>query len=154
MNKEQISLPISEFKLPWVTKGIFSDHYILERLSKSTLWPKEEDAEPIWTFCRNLWEKRYIGLAKGNEELTKKELLEPVLERLRFPFLIATPMPASEQQREPDYLLLQDENTKEEIFSKDKLTKYSAAATLLEAKMVNHALSAPSKSQTTRRLCR
>ena len=151
MNKEQISLDIPESKLPWVTKGIFSDHYILDHLSKSTLWPKNEDAEPIWNFCKKLWEKRYIGLAKGNEELTKKELLEPVLEMLKFPFLIATPLPVSEHQREPDYLLLPDENAKEKIFGKDKLIKYSAAATLLEAKMVNHALSAPSKSRTARK---
>ncbi len=151
MNKEQISLDIPESKLPWVTKGIFSDHYILDRLPDSHLWPKEKDAEPIWTFCRELWGKRYIGLARGSEELTKKELLEPVLERLKFPFLPKARLPISVQQQEPDYLLLPDEETKDKIFDKDRLTKYSAAVTLIEAKMVKHPLSAPSKSRAARR---
>ncbi len=151
MNREQISLAIPEYQLPWTTKGIFSDHYILDRLSESTIWPKNEDAEPIWNFCKNLWEKRHVGLARGNEELTKKELLEPVLERLGFPFLPQSRLPISERQQEPDYLLLPDEETKDEIFDKDRLTQYSAAVTLLEAKKVNHPLSAPSKSRTTRR---
>lgn len=151
MNREQLNLSLPEPQLPWATKGIFSDHYILDRLSESTLWPNIENAETIWNFCKNLWEKRHVGLARGNEELTKKELLEPVLERLGFPFLPKSRLPISEQQQEPDYLLLPDEETKDEIFDKDRLTQYSAAVTLLEAKKVNHPLSAPSKSRTTKR---
>ena len=147
-NPSQAKLPLPEFQNVWETKGIFSEHYIRTRLKNSMLWPKEEEVKPIWEFCANLWKKRFIGLARGNEAFTREEFLNKVLVKLGFAYLPNTRLPIGKRQQEPDYLLFADEVRKDEVFEKSKLGQYAAAISILEAKKVNHPLSAVSRHET------
>ncbi|MBC8400719.1 MAG: N-6 DNA methylase [Candidatus Marinimicrobia bacterium] len=144
----QAHLPIPEFHSPWETKCIFSDHYLKTRLKDSILWPQDENVGQIWQFCKDLWDRRYIGLAKGNEALTCQELIEPILKQFGFAFLPNTRLPIGKRQQEPDYVLFADEKTKDSVFEKGKLEQYAAAISLVEVKKVNHPLGAVSETET------
>ena len=148
VNPDQIDLPITEFQSLWETKGIFSDHYLRTRLKESAIWPKEESVKPIWLFCKELWEKKHFGLAKGNEPLTCREFIEPVIRKLGYAFLPNTRLPVGKRQQEPDYILFSDEKTKDSVFELGRMAQYEAAISLLEAKKVNHPLDAVSKKET------
>ncbi len=144
-DSKQIDLPLPEYQNPWETKGIFSEHYIRTRLQGSKLWPQEEKVKSLWELSSNLWNKLHIALGRGNEELTKREFLEPILNKLGFACLPESGLPSGGT---PDYLLFADEATKESVLAEDKATRCSAAISLLEAKKVNHPLDAASKQET------
>lgn len=130
----------------WETKGLFSDHYLRSRLKESDLWPDREEVKPFWEYCKNLWEKKRIGLGRGKEALTEQELLEPVMTKLGFTFLPKTSIPG--ERKEPDYLLFVDEAAKDSVFEKSTLDQYSAALTVMEAKKVNKNLGKASEVET------
>lgn len=132
----------------WETNGIFSEHFIRSRLKDFTLWPSDEFAKPLYEYASGLWRKRYIGLAKGDEEITKREFLEKIFEKFGFTFLPFRKLPAIERRQVPDYLLFPDEDTKERVFSAELIDQYREAVSLLEAKKVNHPLDAVSKKET------
>lgn len=132
----------------WETNGIFSEHFIRSRLKDFPLWPTDEFVKPLYDYISELWGKKYLGLAKGDEEITKRELLEKILEKLGFSFLPLQKLPVSERRQVPDYILFQDENTKEKAFNLDRIDQYRAAICLLEAKKVNHHLDQVSKKET------
>jgi hypothetical protein len=137
-----------EKRHPWETKGIFSEHYLQSRLKDSPYWPTDDYARPIFEFASEIWRKRHIGLAKGNEETTRREFLEKILERLGFSFYSNLGLPESERAQTPDYLLFEDEETKERVFNEDIEVKHQAAIGLMEAKKVNHPLDQVSKKET------
>jgi hypothetical protein len=132
----------------WETKGVFSEHFIRSRLKGSSLWPSEEDVKPLYDYASQLWKKKYISLARGDEELTKREFLEHILNKLGFSFLPARKIPALEQRKVPDYLLYQDETEKDNALEYESIDQYKAAITILEAKKLNHPLDAVSKKET------
>jgi len=144
----QTALPLPGIQNAWETKGIFSEHYIRTRLKNSLYWPKEEEVKSLWEFCASLWDKRYLGLARGNEAITRQEFLDKVLTKLGFAYLPNTHLPVGERRREPDYLLFVDEATKNEVLAQSKMAQYAAALALLEAKKVNHPLDAVSRHET------
>ncbi len=132
----------------WETRGIFSEHYLRNRLTQSHLWPKDDFARPIYDFIMDLWKRRFVGLAKGNEELTRGEFLNKILEKLGFTFFSNLDLPESQRRQVPDYLLFEDEETKEKVFNEDGQVKYQAAIALMEAKKVHHPLDQVSKKET------
>jgi hypothetical protein len=133
---------------PWVTRGIFSDHFLKNRLQQVVSWPSENaKIEAVYKDLMELWIRRHVGLEKGNEETTCREFLEPVLRELGFHCLYKLDLPASSSRMVPDYLLFPDEQTKDRIFDSDTSAKYEAATSLLEAKKVNHPLDALSRSE-------
>ena len=73
-----------EVRKLWQNQELLSDHYLKARLSKNDWWPDDETARPIWEFCRDLYNKRYLALAKNNEAFTRQELIDKVLEKLGF----------------------------------------------------------------------
>ena len=87
-------------------------------------------------------------MAKGDEEITKREFLEKIFEKLGFTFLPFRKLPASERRQVPDYLFFQDEDTKENVFNSELTEQYRVAICLLEAKKVNHPLDTVSKRET------
>lgn len=145
---KQTKLPLSEFQKVWETKGVFSEHYIKSRLNKSSVWPKEEEARPVWEFCRKLWNKNFLKLARANESVTRQEFLDKMLDKLGFAFLPNTPLPITERGKEPDYIVFADEATKDSVIGKSKMKQYQNAITLVEAKKVHHSLSKVSERET------
>ena len=59
------------------SEGLFADHYLKGRLSQNDWWPTDEVTRPVWEFCRDLYNKRFLALAKNNEAFTRQELIEP-----------------------------------------------------------------------------
>jgi len=148
-NINQTDLALPDIENLWENRGVFSEHYISTRLNKSSFWPQnDEEINSIWVFCRDLWNKRFPGLAKGSEAVTRQEFIDKVLNSLGFAYLPNTGLPLSDRRQEPDYILFADEVTKDSVVAKDKIVQYSAALTILEAKKVNHPLGAVSKKET------
>jgi type I restriction-modification system DNA methylase subunit len=147
--REQAYLPLPELGSLWENRGVFSEHYIRSRLKQSTFWPQSDSViDSIWVFCRDLWNKKYLRLAKGSEAVIRQEFIDKVLEKLGFAYLPNTSLPLSYSKQEPDYILFSDDETKESVIDKDKVKQYSAAVTILEAKKANHPLGAVSKRET------
>ena len=146
--QEETLFPILENEKRWETRGIFSEHYLRSRLTQSPLWPKDDYAKPIYDFVSELWKKRYIGLVKANEEVTRQEFLDKVLEKLGFAFFPNLDLPQTRRRQVPDYLLFEDEETKDRVFDSDDKVKYQNAIALLEAKKVNRNLDEVSNQET------
>lgn len=149
--EQQALFGSEELSRAWETRGIFSEHYIRTRLPLSEYWPRGEETETIYREFSDLWKKRYIGLGKGNEETTRRELLEKILERLGFSFYSNLALPESDRPQTPDYLLFQDEETKDKVFNESIESKYQGAIGLMEAKKVNHPLDQVSRSESAAR---
>src|ERR1035437_8086250 len=138
-------LGLPEVRKLWQTEGLFSDHYLKARLQKNSWWPSDAEAEPIWQFCKELYEKRYLACAKNNEAFTRQELLDKILEKLGFAYTDNLGLP--DQDAEPDYILFSSAEEKEKVIEASKQQRYAASVGILEAKKVNHPLSQISKHQ-------
>jgi hypothetical protein len=69
MPKRKISdhpelLGMPEVRKLWQTEVLFSDHNLKARLSKNDWWPSDAEAQPIWEFCKALYEKRAFALRR------------------------------------------------------------------------------------------
>ena len=138
-------LGLPEVRKLWQTEGLFSDHYLKARLQRNSWWPSDTEAEPIWRFCKELYEKRYLVCAKNNEAFTRQELLDKILEKLGFAWTDNLGLP--DQDAEPDYILFSSAEEKEKVIEASKQQRYAASVGILEAKKVNHPLSQISKHQ-------
>ena len=138
-------LGLPEVRKLWQTEGLFSEHYLKARLQKNSWWPSDAEAEPIWQFCKELYEKRYLACAKNNEAFTRQELLDKILEKLGFAWTDNLGLP--DQDAEPDYILFGSAEEKEKVIEAGKQQRYAASVGILEAKKVNHPLSQISKHQ-------
>ncbi|MBI3879245.1 MAG: Eco57I restriction-modification methylase domain-containing protein [Verrucomicrobia bacterium] len=138
-------LGMPEVRRLWHNDELFSDHYVKGRLSKNDWWPSDDAARPVWEFCRDLYNQRYLALAKNNEAFTRQELIDRVLEKLGFAWTDNLGLP--DQDTEPDYILFISQTEKEAVLEKDKASRYRASAAILEAKKLNHPLSQVSRHQ-------
>ncbi len=129
----------------WQTEQLFSDHYLKAGLGQNEWWPSDDETNPVWTFCRDLYNRRFLALAKNNEAFTRQELIDRVLEKLGFAWTDNLSLP--DQDAEPDYILFTSQAEKESVLDKDTASRYRAAAALLEAKKLHHSLSQVSKHQ-------
>jgi hypothetical protein len=115
-------LGMPEIRSLWQTQELLSDHYLRARLSKNDWWPNDETVRPIWEFCRDLYNKRYLALAKNNEAFTRQELIDKVLEKLGFAWTDNLSLP--DQDAEPDYILFASAAEKESLLDKDTASRY------------------------------
>ena len=81
-NPDHPELGLPEVRKLWQTEGLFSDHYLKARIRQNPWWPCDAEAQPIWEFCKALYEKRYVPCAKDNEAFTRQELLDKILEQV------------------------------------------------------------------------
>ncbi len=120
----------------WECHGIFSEHFISTRLNDASTWPKDlEDAARIHNDLQDLWTRRYRGLAQ-NEETTRREFIDKVLDHLKFSYRSSLDIPVERAKRTPDYLLFEDEEAKDRTFNSELNIQYASAIALLEAKKV------------------
>ena len=82
--QEDSLFPNLENDRRWETNGIFSEHYLRTRLRDAHYWPNDDYARAIYNYVSELWKNRYVGLAKGNEETTRREFLEKVIDKLGY----------------------------------------------------------------------
>jgi len=140
-------LGLPEVRKLWQTEGLFSDHYLKKRIQENSWWPNDAEAQPIFEFCKALYEKRYLACAKNNEAFTRQELLDKILENIGFPFSNNLGLPETQQDLEPDYILYPDKETKERVIDGSREERYRASVAILEAKKLNHPLSQISRHQ-------
>jgi type I restriction-modification system DNA methylase subunit len=137
-----------EVRKLWQTEDLFSDHYLKSRLSKNDWWPSDAEAQPIWEFCKALYEKRAFALRRYDNEMgVRQEFIDKIIEKLGFAWSDNLRLPETQQDLEPDYLLYASEAEKEAVLNKDVSHRYRAAIAILEAKKFGHPLSQISKSQ-------
>ena len=135
----------------WQTEELFSDHYLKARLDKNDWWPTDDEAKPLWEFCKELYQKRYLACARNNEAFTRQELLDRILEKLGFPYSDNLGLPETQQDLEPDYILYPDAETKEKVIDRSAAERYRASVAILEAKKLHRPLSQLSKHQQPRK---
>src|SRR5438309_5615417 len=96
-------------RVAWESNGIFSDHFISTRLRDVETWPESSKAAgEIHNDLQGLWTRRYRGLEQ-NEETTRREFIDKVLERLQFSYRSSLDLPVAVARRTPDYLLFATE---------------------------------------------
>ncbi|MBM4142820.1 MAG: hypothetical protein FJ225_04390, partial [Lentisphaerae bacterium] len=141
--QEELGLP--EVRPLWETGGLFSDHYLNTRLRQNTWWPSDDQARTHWEFCRDLYNRRYLALARGNEAAVRQELIDKVLKQIGFDWIDNLGLP--DEDAEPDYLLFGSAAEKETVLESSASERYRAAVAILEAKRLHHPLSQLSKHQ-------
>lgn len=138
-------LELPEVRKLWQTEGLFSEHYLKSRIQNNDWWPSDDAVRPLWQFCVELFNRRYVPCAQNNEAFTRQELINPILAKLDFAWTDNLSLP--DQDAEPDYILFADAAEKEKVIAESREKRYRAASALLEAKKVNHPLSQISKHQ-------
>lgn len=138
-------LELPEVRKLWQTEGLFSEHYLKSRIQSNDWWPSDDAVHPLWQFCVDLFNRRYVPCAQNNEAFTRQELINPILAKLGFAWTDNLSLP--DQDAEPDYILFADAAEKEQVIAESREKRYRVASALLEAKKVNHPLSQISKHQ-------
>lgn len=143
----QLTIPETGKEVPWETRGIFSDHYLRIWLKKTDVWPSDASVEPSFSLCRELIERNSYRLSRfGNEDITRKEFIDPILRILNFQFIPETKTPGS--RNTPDYLLFYDKESKDNALDISSNLRYASAISLCEAKKYGHPLGSVSKEET------
>src|SRR5436190_23146054 len=132
-------LELPEVRDLWETEGLFSDHYLKARIRSNSWWPTDEEAHPLWEFCKALYDKRAFALQRFDNEMgVRQEFINKILEKLGFAWSDNLRLPETQQELEPDYLLYASEGEKETVLDKDVAHRYRAAISILEAKKFGH----------------
>jgi hypothetical protein len=148
----QLSLGIqdSELSAAFVCKGIFSANYLHQHFGKSEGFPTAEEVRPIYEKLKNRWLEEFVGLCKRKEAYTRTEFLDPLLNEIGWAFIPEQDLPSKGVTRKrPDYcLFLNDETRQRAAKESDTADVFREAATVLEAKRVQHSLDEVSDSET------
>jgi hypothetical protein len=137
-----------EVRKLWQTEGLFSEHYLKARLRHNDWWPGDAEAQPVFRFCKELYEKRAFALRRYDNEMgVRQEFIDKILERLGFAWSDNLRLPETRQDLEPDYILYPDPETKEGVLNRSVAERYRAAVGILEAKRFGHPLSQISRHQ-------
>ncbi len=131
----------------WITSGIFSNHYLLERLPQATAWPSDEDVAPKFKTIQELYNKNIIGLRKGNEANTERRFIDKVFDELGFGYLNQSKIPEAEHRLVPDYFLYSTLEESDKAFKLNSHEKYKLAVSIAEAKRWDHNLDQPSSGK-------
>lgn len=133
----------------WITAGIFSSHYLLERLPQAgpKIWPPGEEALPLYKAIQELYEKNIVGLRKGNEAKTERRFIDKVFNKLGFGYLNQNKIPEAEHRQVPDYFLYTKSEEADKAFELSLYKKYRLAVSIAESKRWDHNLDQPSSGK-------
>ncbi|MBI4023696.1 MAG: Eco57I restriction-modification methylase domain-containing protein [Verrucomicrobia bacterium] len=141
-------LGLPESRRLWQTEGLFADHYLKTRIQKNDWWPTDARTQPIWQFCKELYEKRAFGLRRYDNEMgVRQELIDKILQQLGFDWSDNLRLPDTKQDLEPDYILYASAEEKEAVADKSIKERFQTGIAILEAKKFGHPLSQISKHQ-------
>lgn len=133
----------------WIPTGIFSNHYLLERLphAVSTVWPSNEEVIPTYKAIQDLYEKNMVGLRKGNEANTERRFIDKVFHELGFGYLNQTKIPEAERRYVPDYFLYSAPKEADKAFEASSHERYHLAISIAESKRWDHNVDQPSSGK-------
>lgn len=131
----------------WITSGIFSSHYLLERLpyAGSKIWPTDEAVIAIYHKIQGLYKK--VNKQKWNEADTERRLIDKVFDELGFGYLNQNKIPETERRLVPDYFLYSTPEGAHKAFELSSHKKYRLAVSIAEAKRWDHNLDQPSSGK-------
>ncbi len=140
------------YKLPddfWITSGVFSSHYLLERLPRagSKIWLSDEEVLPLYKATKELYEKNIVGLRKGNEANTERRFIDKIFSKLGFGYLNQDKIPEAERRQVPDYFLYSTPEEADKAFELSSHKKYRLAISIAESKRWDHNLDQPSSGK-------
>ncbi len=137
------------FEDVWKTSGIFSNHYLLERLQQAgtTIWPSDEVISQKYKHIQVLYKKNIFGLRKGNEADTERRFIDKVFDELGYGYLNQNKIPATIRKQVPDYFLYPSQNDADKAFKLSSSEKYRLAISIAEAKRWDHNLDQPSSGK-------
>lgn len=143
----EAQLELLEYQEPWRNTGLFSDHYLKDRLPKTDWWPKDEVALPVYEKVKPLYDKLAYGLWRSGEGDTEQRLIDKVLEHLGFGRLYKQKLPAIQRHQVPDFTLYaSDEAADSARELENQIDRYNTALTILEAKRFGRPLGEPNKT--------
>ena len=134
---------IAEEPGEWIEcRGLFSSSYLRNHLVKADFFPKPEAASEVYESLKNLWTEKYESLWRQGERYTCSAFLEPVLRSVGWELLPEKALPLGQfTKKRPDFCLYSEEEAFQKAsVSDDPSLVYGYAATVLEAKKVNHPL--------------
>ena len=133
----------------WITAGIFSSHYLLERLPQAgpKIWPSDEEVLSAYKAIQELYKKNILGLRKGNEANTERRFIDKVFNELGFGYLNQDKIPEAERRQVPDYFLYYTPEEADKAFELSPHKKYKLAISIAEAKRWDHNLDQPSSGK-------
>jgi hypothetical protein len=148
----QLSLGIQhdEQSASVVCRGIFSLNYLKQHFTKAEDFPSLDEARPIYETLKARWIEDYVGLANRKEAYTRTQFLDPLLAELQWTFIPEQDLPSkSITRKRPDYcLFLNDQSRQRAAKEPETADVFREAATVMEAKKVEHSLDKVSESET------
>ena len=133
----------------WITSGVFSSHYLLERLPQAgpKIWPSDEEVLSAYKAIQELYKKNIVGLRKGNEANTERRFIDKVFNELGFGYLNQDKIPEAERRQVPDYFLYSTPEEAGKAFELSPHKKYKLSISIAEAKRWDHNLDQPSSGK-------
>lgn len=153
-NRSAAQLPLAiqheEESASFTCRGIFSLNYLQQHFARSDGFPTLEEARPIYERLKARWLEDYVGLSKRKEAYTRSQFLDPMLAELQWTFIPEEDLPSkSTTHKRPDYcLFLNDESRQRAAMESETADVFREAATVLEAKKVEHSLDKVSERET------
>ncbi|MBI1810920.1 MAG: hypothetical protein HY035_11725 [Nitrospirae bacterium] len=82
----------------WITSGVFSSHYLLERLPQAgpKNWPSDEEVLSAYKAFQEVYNKNIVGLRKGNEANTERRFIDKIFNKLGFGYLNQDKIPEAD----------------------------------------------------------
>lgn len=145
----EAQIELLEYQEPWRNTGLFSDHYLKDRLPKTDWWPKDEVAQPVFERVKTLYDKLAVGLRMSGEGDTEQRFIDKVLEYLGFGRLYKQKLPAIERRQVPDFTLYTSDDEADSARElENQIDRYKTALTILEAKRFGRPLGEPNKTDS------
>ncbi len=109
-------------------RGLFSDHFIQERLPEWKEWIVNEDLDHFRSDLLALYEAKKSILPHLNETQTEDEFIKPVLDFLGYAnsYIVQASTKIGQQTNRPDYALFPDTSTKDKAYKKIENNQPSA----------------------------
>ncbi|MFC1955265.1 Eco57I restriction-modification methylase domain-containing protein [Chloroflexota bacterium] len=123
-------------QLAFVNRGLFSDHFIQERLPAWKEWGVDAELTPFHTGLKALFEAKKPFLVDMNEAQTEDEFIKPILDLLGYAdnYIVQASTKLGKQTSRPDYALFPDKATKDQAYTKIKDNDYTQCIGIADAK--------------------
>lgn len=117
--------------------GLFSDHFLKERLPQWKEWQSSVDISIYRNKLLSLYESKKGHLPDLNEAQTEQEFIKPVLEDIldyANSYIVQASYKKGKQSNRPDYALFPDQVTKNSAYKKIKASDYTQCIGIADAK--------------------
>jgi len=117
-------------------RGLFSDHFLQERLLEWKEWKVNEDLDHFRSDLLALYEAKKPILPHLNEAQTEDEFIKPVLDFLGYAnsYIVQASTKIGQQTNRPDYALFPDTSTKDKAYKKIEDNDYTQCIGIADAK--------------------